>query len=338
MLRLAWLTGRSRASGLAAALLAFGVSAVLVMAGGMLLFAALGTHPPVERYGAAAAVIAGDQKTGADHDVVLEERVRVDVSLLPALQAVPGVHAAVADIGVPARVGGHVAEIHNWGSAQLAPYSLTRGRAPQSAGEVVAAFPAKLGSTLILSSSEQPRHVTVVGVAHSHARVGTNVVFVSDDEAVRLAGHPTRVDAIGVLADGHVDIAALRTAAHGASVLTGDARGEAEQPEFEAGRTRLIAVAASFGGIGAFISPFVIAGVMALAVQQREREIGLLRAVGATPSQVRRMITWEATLVALVGAVAGLWPGMRLGRWLATGLVRHGIAPREFEVAHVGII
>src|SRR3954449_1750511 len=259
MLRLAWLTGRSRVSGPAAALLAFAVSAMLVMAGGMLLFAALGTHPPVERYGAAAAVIAGDQKTGADHDVVLEERVRVDVSLLPALQAVPGVHAAVADIGVPARVGGHVAEIHNWGSAQLAPYSLTRGRAPQSAGEVVAAFPAKLGSTLILSSSEQPRHVTVVGVAHSHARVGTNVVFVfvSDDEAVRLAGHPTRVDAIGVLADGQVDIAALRTAAQGASVLTGDARGEAEQPEFEAGRTRLIAVAASFGGIGAFISLFV---------------------------------------------------------------------------------
>src|SRR5437764_13912195 len=116
MLRLALLTARKRPGSFAGALLAFAMSAVLVMAGGMLLFAALGTHPPVERYAAAAAVIAGDQNTGADHDVVLEERVRVDASLLRALQAVPGVRAAVADIGVPARVGGHVSEIHNWGS------------------------------------------------------------------------------------------------------------------------------------------------------------------------------------------------------------------------------
>src|SRR3954470_9238801 len=131
MLRLAWLTGRSRVSGPAAALLAFAVSAMLVMAGGMLLFAALGTHPPVERYGAAAAVIAGDQKTGADHDVVLEERVRVDVSLLPALQAVPGVHAAIADIAVTAHLGERVTEIHNWSSARLTPYLIAKGRAPR---------------------------------------------------------------------------------------------------------------------------------------------------------------------------------------------------------------
>src|SRR5438309_11908013 len=108
MLRLAWLSGRRRAVGLAAGLLAFGLSGVLLMAGGMLLFAALGTHPPVQRYRAAAAVIAGDQLTGSDHDIVLEERVRVNTALLPSLQAVPGVRAAIVDIGVPARLDNRV--------------------------------------------------------------------------------------------------------------------------------------------------------------------------------------------------------------------------------------
>ena len=337
MLRLAWLSGRSRASGLVAALLAFGVSAVLLMAGGLLLSGALATHPPIERYRAAAAVIAGDQRTGADRDAVLEERVRVDSTLLPALQAVPGVRAAIADIGAPALLGHRVTEIHNWSSAALAPYQLTRGRPPRAADEVVTGFPAELGSRLLLSSTGSPHRVSVVGVAIPRDAVDAKVAFVSDEEASRLAGHPGRVDAIGILADAHVDINALGTAAHGASVLTGDARGRAEQPDLEAGRTRLIAVAASFGGVGAFISLFVVASIMALSVQQREREIGLLRAVGATPRQVRRMITWEAALVAMTGAVAGLWPGIRLGRWLAAGFVRHGIAPVGFEVAHADI-
>src|SRR3954462_1014792 len=175
MLRLAWLTGRSRASGLAAGLLAFGGSAVLVMAGGMLLFAALGTHPPVERYRAAAAVVAGDQRTGGDHDIVLEERGRVDAALLPALQAVPGVRAAVADIGVPASLGKRGTEIHNWSSARLAPYLLVHGRTPHAADEVVTGFPARLGSRLILTSTESPRPVTVVGVALSRPAAGGSV-------------------------------------------------------------------------------------------------------------------------------------------------------------------
>ena len=71
---------------------------------------------------------------------------------------------------------------------------------------------------------------------------------------------------------------------------------------------------------------------MGLSIQQREREIALLRAVAATPGQIRRMIAWEATIVALVGSAAGIWPGIILGRALAHALVRHGIAPPTFSV------
>jgi predicted lysophospholipase L1 biosynthesis ABC-type transport system permease subunit len=74
---------------------------------------------------------------------------------------------------------------------------------------------------------------------------------------------------------------------------------------------------------------------MGLSIQQREREIALLRAVAATPGQIRRMIAWEAAIVGLVGSAAGIWPGAILGRALADGLVRHGIAPPYLSV-HAG--
>ena len=333
MLRLALLTARTRPGSFAGALLAFAMSAVLVMAGGMLLEAALRTHPPVERYAAAAAVVAGDQKTGHDHDVDLTERVRVDASLTSRLESVPGVRAAIADVGVPAVLGPRTTEAHNWSSAQLAPYTLTAGRAPRRSDEIVTGYPSKLGARLLLASTGRPRRVTVVGIARPRRPVRSrSVIFLTDTAAARLAGHPGRVDAIGILASRGFDASRLSAAARSALVLTGDSRGKAESPELQAGRTRLIAVAASFAGLGAFVALFVVASLMSLGVQQREQEIGLLRAIAATPTQVRRMIAWEATIVAVLGAAAGIRPGMRLAHVLARGLVKHGIAPRGFAV------
>ena len=154
----------------------------------------------------------------------------------------------------------------------------------------------------------------------------------TDAEAARLAGHPGRVDAIGVLAGPGFDISRLRAAAPGAEVMTGAARGRAEYPELQQTRTTLIPVTAAFGGLALFIAMFVVASTMGLSIQQREREIALLRAVAATPGQIRRMIAWEATIVALVGSAAGIWPGIVLGRALGHALVRHGIAPPNFAV------
>jgi putative ABC transport system permease protein len=168
----------------------------------------------------------------------------------------------------------------------------------------------------------------VVGVARPQAAVRQRTaIFLTDAEATRLAGHAGRADAIGVLAGHGFDIAALRKAAGGAEVLTGDDRGRAEYPELQAARTTLIAVTAAFGGLALFIALFVVASTMGLSIQQREREIALLRAVAGTPGQIRRMIAWEAVIVGLVGAAAGIWPGMILGRELTEGLVEHGIAP-----------
>jgi len=56
-----------------------------------------------------------------------------------------------------------------------------------------------------------------------------------------------------------------------------------------------------------------IANTLALSILERKREIGLLRAVGMTRRQVRRMLRWEAVLIAIFGAVIGLVVGVGLG-------------------------
>src|SRR4051812_29016167 len=154
MLRIAIHSARGRLGTFAGALIALIASSVLVMAGGMTLESALRTHPPVERYAAAAAVVTGQQVVGSEDDVPLAERARVSSALVPRLAAVPGVRAAVADVSVPAPLGARTGEAHGWSGAALTPYVLKSGRAPAGPDEVVTGYRAALGSHLALSSTE----------------------------------------------------------------------------------------------------------------------------------------------------------------------------------------
>jgi putative ABC transport system permease protein len=332
MFRITLLTAPRRLGTFVGAFLAFFCAAVLVMAGGMLLQAALSNHPPVERYAGATAVAAGDQSVGADNDVPLTERARVSSLLTGKLAALPGVKAAIADVAVPATVGRRSVEAHAWSSARLTPYVLTAGRAPAGPGEIVTGYAAKPGTRLVFSSSEGTRTATVVGTARPRHQVRDATVFLTDDEATRLAGHSGTVDAIGVIAGPGFKADRVRAAARPAVLLQGRDRGKAESSDSGEAHTRLIAVSASFAGVGIFVALFVVMGTMSLSIQQREQEIALLRAVAATPAQIRRMIAWEATLIALFGSAAGIWFGQKLGYELADGLVRHHIAPPDFAV------
>src|SRR4051812_36802571 len=200
MLRLALTTARTRPGSFLGPFLAFAMAAVLATAGGMLLQAALQTHPPVDRYAAASAVIAGDQLTGSDRDIVLGERVRVPAALVATAASLPGVRAAIPDVGVPALLGATTVQLHNWSSARLTPYTLVRGRAPRKPDEIVTGYPATLGARLVVASTGRPHAVTIVGLARPPRPAGAPVAFTTDAEAQRLAGHLGRVDAIGILA------------------------------------------------------------------------------------------------------------------------------------------
>src|SRR4030095_3524643 len=89
-------------------------------------------------------------------------------------------------------------------------------------------------------------------------------------------------------------------------------------------------------GLAALVGLFGIVGTLALAIVERRRELGLLRAVGMQRRQVRSMIRAEAVIVALVGAVLGLGLGT-LFAWAAARVFEHSSSPTEFTVPLGGL-
>lgn len=85
-------------------------------------------------------------------------------------------------------------------------------------------------------------------------------------------------------------------------------------------------------GMSGFVSLFVVASTFAFAVAGRRRETALLRAVGATPRQIRLLVIGESVVVSLIAAVAGSLLGPALAPLFARWLVDRGAAPEGFAV------
>ena len=65
-------------------------------------------------------------------------------------------------------------------------------------------------------------------------------------------------------------------------------------------------------GLSVIVSLFGVINTLVLSVFERTRELGMLRAIGMTRRQVRRMIRHESIVTALIGAALGIGVGMFL--------------------------
>ena len=75
-----------------------------------------------------------------------------------------------------------------------------------------------------------------------------------------------------------------------------------------------------------------IVNTLALAVIERTREIGLLRAVGMSRRQLRRMVRLESVVISVFGAVLGLGLGILFGVLLQRSLESQGITDLSIPV------
>ena len=78
-------------------------------------------------------------------------------------------------------------------------------------------------------------------------------------------------------------------------------------------------------GLSVIISLFGVVNTLVLSVFERTREIGMLRAVGMTRRQVRRMIRYESIVTALIGGALGIAVGMFLAVLTTQALSDEGV-------------
>ncbi|WP_327636994.1 FtsX-like permease family protein [Kribbella sp. NBC_00482] len=331
MMRLAVRTLRHRKSGFIATFIAVAFGTAIVMACGGLMETGIRSNVEPERLAGTSLVVTGKQshhRPGVEDPTPLTERVGVPVELLAKIRSTQGVASATGDYTFTA-IAPSVAEGHNWSSAALAPYHLSTGKAPRS-GQVVVST-GKVGDQLTLLINGEPKNFIISGTAPQAA----GHAFFSDHDAAQLVRNPARFADVGVqVAPGtNVDDVKDRLEKLDGSLTAraGVDRGLAEHPDAESHRTALIAIAGSFGGIAAMTMMFVVASTLALAAQHREREFALLRGIGTTPGQVRRMILGEALMVSLPAVALGCLPGIFLGRFLFDQLSSHGVASPVIE-------
>src|SRR5207253_822914 len=76
--------------------------------------------------------------------------------------------------------------------------------------------------------------------------------------------------------------------------------------------------------LSVIVSLFGMVNTLVLSVFERTRELGMLRAIGMTRRQVRRMIRHESVITALIGAGLGLPLGLFLAALVTQGLSSQG--------------
>jgi putative ABC transport system permease protein len=334
VLRVALSALRNRWVSFAGAFLALVLGTGLVAMTMTTLFTASAVpFPGPQRFAAAPAVVVPSKtvtviEDGAPAKISVPQPGGVATAVVTRLAATG---RTVVDRTFPAQqAGGPSGQVgHAWSAASFTPYRLTRGRAPVTDSDIVigGGNPDLVGRRVPVTTAAGTSTYTVTGVT---APVWfEQAIFFSDASAARISPEISAVVAYGPL-----DAVRQAAASGPTQVLTGVARKTAD-PDPSGGTDELMNTVAAAGtstGLGICVAIFVMIGTFAFVTDQRRRELGLLRTVGATPRQVRRMIIIEAVSLGIVASAVGCGLGVLAAGSLQTWMIDHQVAPSWFTI------
>ncbi|XVS67908.1 ABC transporter permease [Actinosynnema sp. CA-299493] len=360
-------TLRYRRQSFVATFIAVMLGSALVVACAGLMETGIRIAVPPERLAAAPIVISGEQAYLVPKEdpnnvkdmktVALAERQWLDPALAGELAGVDGVERVVGEANVAATVvrDGRPVVVgaqswgHDWASAALGPFELTEGGEPRDDRDVVldaataSAAGAKVGDRVQVSTKGAVEEFRLTGLVPAAGEDAQSLLFFASSAMGDLGEHGDQVSSYGLFLKPGTDVDALaetleeKLDGRPYTVLTEDDRGVAEHPEAVGGRAQLIPLAAVFAGMAIFIAMFVVSSTLGLSVQQRTRELATLRAIGATPRQVRRMVVGEAFFIAIIAAALGCVPGMLIGPFLFSLMSDNGVISPVVEF-HQGFL
>jgi putative ABC transport system permease protein len=200
--------------------------------------------------------------------------------------------------------------------ARVDQVTLTEGRWADQPDEAVLAaggdFGVPLGDTLTMGDGKDAREVTVVGLARSVSE--TADAWMTPDGLAALPAMSSsyqmlyRLDDAGS-ASGVADARDAVVASLPAGAVTSTRSWLVVKKEATAQTSLFVPFLLTFGGLSLLLSVLIVGTVVAGAVGSTTRRIGILKALGFTPSQVVRAYVAQALLPASAGAVVGVVVG-----------------------------
>jgi putative ABC transport system permease protein len=282
----------------------------------------------------------------------------VPASLIPQVQHIPGVAAVngrVAMAGIVltdahnkniGAVGGAPTIGINWSPAPNSPVDLTSGTAPSGDGQAVvdadtvSKHHLVLGQQLHVIGATGGFPVRLSGIAtFNTTNPGATLVFLETATAQRrLLGHEGVFTSLDLTAAKGVTHDQLRDRVAPVVGSAYDVK-TAEQTAKDAAQTlgAFLSVIKDallgFAGIAVLVGVSLILNTFSMLVAQRTRELGLMRALGASREQVNRSVLVEAALLGLIGSTLGLLLGVGLALGLIKLIARGGMVLKGSQLA-----
>ncbi len=212
-----------------------------------------------------------------------------------------------------------------------AAVALATGRTPVVVGHGLETMLPPDQRRLRLMIAGRPQEVTRVGTIEasgSMAVLGGNVLVTKCDLAARLAGRPGRVTRMDIVLQPDADHEAVARAIR-AELNEPDA-GQVRTPQAEDNRVRETLEPLKVGSLivsaGALVvGMFLVYNTLSVSVAERRHDIGVLRSLGATRDQVRRLFQGEAIFLGVLGVLVGIPFGLALAQLTARPDWRAGL-------------
>lgn len=262
-------------------------------------------------------------------------------TLPETVRGVAGVKSVVAAYFAPVMLDGKPVSIGVSDPAafnQIIDQTLVSGTLDTAPGTVLLhdrfAAGRKVGDklTAVLPGTRKQVTLTVSGIYSTPGGLGGSTYSVSPETGAMLGAPKTPVEVDVFLAPG-ADAGTVRAALEKATadlptvvVMNNDDIAKMATSQVD----QLLRMIYALLGLAIVIAVLGIINTLALSVIERTREIGLLRAIGVTRQQVRRMVTLESVVIALLGSVLGVALGMAFGAAIQRPLADQGLKELVF--------
>ena len=203
-----------------------------------------------------------------------------------------------------------------------------------------------VGSTITLKVDGKERSYEVVGVASKH--VFTTRLYMTDEELGRLSGRQNQVDVVRVRAS----LDSISKPTHQRIISEKlEERFVNAQLSKESSRTRdeflsmytdvfniILIVLVVMAALLALVGGLGLSGTISMNVLERTREIGILRAVGASNYSVRKIVLMEGVSVALIAWVLGAFVSAPSGLALSSAVIQAVLSSKvSYQYSALGL-